>query len=100
MMDFDCIGGLMVAALLGLIPAAIAYNKGKNFFAWWLFGAALFIIALPAAILTDPEPETLEWRQLKTGWTKRCMYCAEIVKWDAIVCKHCGSEMDKHGGGK
>jgi len=27
------------------------------------------------------------------GYTKRCPHCAEIIKEDAIVCKHCGREL-------
>jgi hypothetical protein len=42
---------LIVAALLGLIPATIASNKGYDFQLWWLFGAALFIVALPMALV-------------------------------------------------
>jgi hypothetical protein len=71
---------LIVAALLGLIPAVIAYQKGKAFFRWWLFGWALFIIALPAAILLKPDVVELERRQLEQGIMKRCLHCAELVK--------------------
>ena len=39
---------LMIAVLIGLIPATIASNKGGPFASWWMFGTALFIIALPA----------------------------------------------------
>ncbi len=42
---------VVAAILLGLIPAAIASKKGRNFFDWWFFGASLFPIALPAALL-------------------------------------------------
>ena len=38
---------IFIAGALGLIPAAIASGKGHSFGAWWLFGAALFIVALP-----------------------------------------------------
>jgi hypothetical protein len=46
---------LIVAAVLGLIPAWIASSKDHDFFLWWLFGAVLFIIALPVAILIQPK---------------------------------------------
>lgn len=42
---------LIAAALLGLIPAAIASKKGRSFGLWWFFGAMLLIVALPMAIL-------------------------------------------------
>jgi hypothetical protein len=50
---------VVAGAVLGLIPAAVARQKGRNFIDWWFFGAALFPIALPAALLIKPveEPE-------------------------------------------
>jgi cytochrome c-type biogenesis protein len=47
---------LVAAILLGLIPAAIALKKGRNFFDWWLFGASLFPVALPLALFIKPNP--------------------------------------------
>lgn len=44
--------GLLI--LLGLIPAYIAYSKGRRFFDWWFYGAALIFVALPAAIRLKP----------------------------------------------
>ena len=32
---------LILAALLGLIPANIAAKKGRNFVGWWFYGEAL-----------------------------------------------------------
>ena len=55
---------LVFAALLGLIPAAIASNKGHGpFVGWWVLGAALFIVALPVALLIKPEGRALEGRR-------------------------------------
>lgn len=48
---------LLVALMLGLIPAAIAARKGASFFGWWVAGVALWIVALPAAIMFDPYVE-------------------------------------------
>ena len=41
--------------LLGLIPALIAYRKGRSFGTWWIFGATLFPVALPMALLLTPQ---------------------------------------------
>jgi len=84
---------LLLAAAIGLIPATVAYRKGHDFFAWWLFGGALFIVALPAAILLKPDMAELERRQLEQGTVKRCPYCEELVKHEARVCKHCGRDL-------
>jgi ABC-type polysaccharide/polyol phosphate export permease len=45
---------IAVAVLVGLVPAAIARRKGRDFLAWWFFGALMFVFALPAALLLRP----------------------------------------------
>jgi hypothetical protein len=47
---------LLLAAALGLIPGAVAHAKGHNFWLWWALGTALWIVAMPAAILLKPAP--------------------------------------------
>lgn len=79
----------VVAPLLGLIPAFIADRKGYTFGVWWLFGWALFIVALPVALLIKPNEAGL----LKLGKRKKCPECAEIVKLDARKCRYCGAEL-------
>ena len=37
---------LCIAALLGLIPANIAKEKGYSFGLWWFYGWMLFIVAI------------------------------------------------------
>jgi hypothetical protein len=76
---------LVVAVVLGIIPAMIAKNKGRSFGVWWLYGAALFIVALPHALLMQTDPAALGQR--------KCPYCAEFVKREARVCRYCQREL-------
>lgn len=46
--------GLVV---LGLLPAYLAYRKGRNFIDWWFFGAGLFPVALIIALMLRPVDE-------------------------------------------
>ena len=45
----------LIAAGIGVIPASIAASKGRSFFAWWCYGALLFIVALPHSLLIKQE---------------------------------------------
>lgn len=83
---------LIIAVLIGLIPAAIAQGKGKSFVLWWIYGAAIFIVALPHALIMRSDDRALESKQLNSGM-KKCPSCAEMIKQDAKVCKHCGRDV-------
>jgi hypothetical protein len=79
------VGAFLVgAALLGLIPAVIAKGKGRSFAGWWLFGALLFIVALPAALIVkDADSDRYP-----------CPHCAEMIKFEAQVCPFCRGDVD------
>ena len=72
---------ILLPILLGLLPACIAQHKGRSFVGWWIFGALLFIVALPAILLVKKVRHN----------QKQCAYCAEWIASQAIICPHCRS---------
>lgn len=78
---------LLIAAVIGLLPGFIAQRKalperrGRQFLTYWLFGAALFIVALPLALMLKNENERL------------CPECAEKIQVAARVCPHCRADL-------
>ena len=72
---------LIISAVFGFVGYVLAKNKGRNPLIWFLLCAV--IPPLLIAVLLLPPIEAL-------GYTKRCAHCAEIIKEDATMCKHCG----------
>lgn len=67
---------VILAVLLGLIPAFIARHRGGPFVFFWFIGALLFPVGLVLALIA------------KDG-RKRCPSCDETVSAAAVVCPHC-----------
>lgn len=80
----DYTGILIVAALLGCITGAIAQRKGHSFGTWWLFGALLFIVALPLALMAEPNEEA----------RRQCPHCRTWIDREASVCPQCSRDVE------
>lgn len=84
---------LLVSIVIGLIPALIAQSKGRSFFAWWVYGALLFIIAFVHSLVIKKDVAAEEKDLIENDGMKKCPFCAELIKSEAIKCKHCGSDL-------
>lgn len=84
---------LLVSIVIGLIPALIASSKGRPFFVWWAYGALLFIVALVHSLVIKRDVRAEEKEMLEFDNMKKCPLCAELIKKEAIKCKHCSSDL-------
>lgn len=69
--------------VFAIVVGAIAGGKGRSVIGWTLL--ALLISPLLAGILLIAAGQG-------QGGMKRCGACAELVKAEARVCKHCGRD--------
>jgi hypothetical protein len=84
---------ILLMLLPGLIQAAIAQSKGRSFYVWWVYGAVLFNVALPHALIMKTDVRAIEASRLAAGDSRKCPFCAEIIKREAVVCRYCGRDL-------
>lgn len=87
---------LLIAVIIGLLPAAIASSKGRSFVVWWIYGALLWIVATPHALMLRANQTIIDQAKAAEGY-KRCPACAEMVRAEASICKHCNTPLEPAG---
>jgi hypothetical protein len=75
---------VLLLIVAGIVGGIIAGRKGRSRIGWFILCGLSPLLIIVIALLPPV---------VSKGHTKKCPYCAEIIKEDAIVCKHCGREM-------
>ncbi len=72
---------------------AIFRKKGRTPFLGLLLGLVFSVVGVLVALIMPADVEGQENRQIDSGEYKKCPFCAETIKNEAIKCKHCGSDI-------
>lgn len=79
----------------GFFAAAIASGKGRSFGGWFILGFLFGPIALLASgFMPKVESEDGRINNTTAPTERKCPFCAEQIKAEAIVCKHCGRDVE------
>lgn len=68
---------IIVIIVAGVVGASLAQYKGRSPLLWALLCGIFPLLVIAIALLPAVD-------------TKKCPHCAEMIKEDAKVCKHCG----------
>jgi hypothetical protein len=79
--------------LFGLISAIVASKKGRSGCGWFLLGVLLGPFGLILALVVGANEKKVEDQALQSGAMKKCPFCAELIKHEAVKCRFCGEKV-------
>ncbi|BFL82429.1 hypothetical protein L5M43_05130 [Shewanella sp. SW36] len=87
---FMFLGWLILAILVGVY----ANTKGRSGVGFFLLAVILSpLIGFIIALVISPVKGVIEANAIQSGDMKKCPDCAELVKAEAKICKHCRAEL-------
>ena len=79
----------LVNLFLSFLAGWIAKNKGRSAVGWFFF--SFFLSFLLAVLLLIAVPPL---KPVQTSRTRECPFCKEQILNNALVCKHCGRDVE------
>lgn len=84
--------------MFGVVCAIAASSKNRNAVGWFFMGVVFGPFALLMLVFLSKLPEqvvTPTGVVIRQDDTRTCPFCAETIKAAAIVCKHCGRDIQQ-----
>lgn len=84
---------LVIWSIMAGVVAMVAVSKGRTGWKWFLYGFAIWPIALVHILVTHRSTVVVEARAIQAGQAVKCPHCAELIKPEALVCRFCSRDV-------